>query len=66
MTSLSSLVAEFVKLFGAVAKFTFIVEPKKRLISIAHNTTMVVQVAKRSLSIIKSRIILLFKGDTNG
>ena len=65
-TSTITTVAEYVKKFGAVAKFTFIVEPKKRLINIAHNTTLVVQVAKRSLSIIKSRIILLFKGDTNG
>jgi len=58
---LFSLVAEFVKKFGAIAKYTFIVQPKERLISIAKNTTSVVRSAQRSLSIIKSRIILLFR-----
>ena len=60
------VVAEFVKRYGAVAKFTFIVQPKDRLVAVAHQTILVVQKAERSLSIIKSRIILIFKGDRNG
>lgn len=61
VTSMFQLVAEFVLKYGAVARDTFIVKPKDRLISVAKDTTIVVQSAKRSLSIIKSRIILLFR-----
>jgi len=60
------LVPEFVKRFGAVATFTFVVQPRDRLISVAHQTILVVQKAERLLSIIKSRIILIFKGGRNG
>lgn len=40
---------------------TFIVQPRDRLIKVVKSTEVLVRDSKRSMSIIKSRIILLFR-----
>jgi hypothetical protein len=55
------LYAQYVEKFGAVAKYTFIVQPKKLYLKITKNQLIVVKAAAKVLQFIKNRVIMLYR-----
>jgi len=51
----------FVQKFGAVAKFTFIVGPKKLMIMVIKDRDILVDKAEKTLIFVKNRVIMLYR-----
>lgn len=61
VSSFAQLVAEFVKIFGAVAKYTFIVQPKKLKVSLKKANLLFVDAKETTVSVVRNRIQIVTK-----
>lgn len=58
--SVLTLFANFIQKFGAVATYTFIVQPKKLMVSFSKDLDVVVKAGNKYISIVKNNIITLW------
>lgn len=60
-TSIVQLFPAIIQKFGAVAKFTFIVGPKKLMTMVVKDRDILVEKADKTLTFVKNRVIMLWK-----